>query len=294
VVGREYLLNGVSYLVVENGYGDYGIKTWSTDFNWSQKIVTTRVTDMNNVFYYANFFTTDIGNWDVSNVLDMNHMFYKATSFNAPIGNWDVSNVTDMSYMFYQGWNFKADIGNWDVSNVTDMNTMFFDARTFKADIGNWDVSNVTNMYQMFYKATAFNAPLINWDVNKATLQYMGGMYWMFYQANALLSKYSANVPLPITPTISAWKTYWTTVGTLTSSGGNAPGSEGSSAWFSMPANYLDIKKIITVSGSDSTAYAVSNISFNDGGTNIMKLTFNGAVEGIFETGTTYVASFVY
>ena len=34
-----------------------------------------------------------ISDWDVSNVTDMNAMFFEADSFNQDIGDWDVGNV---------------------------------------------------------------------------------------------------------------------------------------------------------------------------------------------------------
>ncbi len=49
-------------------------------------------------------------------------MFWGANDFNQNIGNWDVSNVTDMSQMFFSTDLFNQYIGNWDVGNVTDMN----------------------------------------------------------------------------------------------------------------------------------------------------------------------------
>ena len=37
-----------------------------------------------------------IGNWDTSKVTNMNGVFYDAKEFNENIGNWDTSNVTNM------------------------------------------------------------------------------------------------------------------------------------------------------------------------------------------------------
>src|SRR5699024_2116314 len=65
--------------------------------------------------------------WDVSNVTDMSDMFHFAESFNEDITDWDVSSVEDMSNMFAIANAFNQPIGNWDVSSVTDMSGMFIE-----------------------------------------------------------------------------------------------------------------------------------------------------------------------
>ena len=105
---------------------------------------------------------------DLANVTDMAGMFYGAESFNQNIGEWDVSNVTDMAGLFYGAKSFNQDIGGWDVSNVTDMSDMFYGAYVFNQDIGDWDVGNVTDMSNMFLDARLSNhnydALLIGWS----------------------------------------------------------------------------------------------------------------------------------
>ncbi|MGY8948245.1 MAG: BspA family leucine-rich repeat surface protein, partial [Flavobacteriales bacterium] len=64
VSGQEYSLNGVSYLVVANKAALAAI-TSSRDM---ATVVTTRVTDMNAMFYNANAFNDDISSWDTSSV----------------------------------------------------------------------------------------------------------------------------------------------------------------------------------------------------------------------------------
>ena len=44
-------------------------------------------------------------------------MFYKAEKFNQDIGDWDVSNGIDFSGMFENSSAFNQDISEWDVSN---------------------------------------------------------------------------------------------------------------------------------------------------------------------------------
>lgn len=159
----------------------------------------SNVTDMSDMFHYAEFFNEDITDWDVSNVEDMSNMFAIANAFNQPIGNWDVSSVTDMSGMFIEDdflarpaaqnkgfnvteesdwdeWGFDHPIGDWDVSNVTDMTGMFSGAFKFNQPIGDWDVSNVTEMSGIFAGAEFFNQPLNDWDVSNITnMQAMFG-----------------------------------------------------------------------------------------------------------------------
>ena len=56
-----------------------------------------------------------IGNWDTSKVTNMNGVFYDAKEFNENIGNWDTSNVTNMRGMFYNASKFNQDIRGLNV-----------------------------------------------------------------------------------------------------------------------------------------------------------------------------------
>ncbi len=130
----------------------------------------SNVTDMRYCFYYAtNFDSSNIPNWDVSNVEKMGSMFAFAKHFKGPIGIWDVSNVTDMSDMFRGADIFNSLLTVWDVSSVVDMSGMFWGALLFNQYLGFWDVSNVTNMKSMFQNAPLFNQDISNWDVSKVT-----------------------------------------------------------------------------------------------------------------------------
>ena len=67
---------------------------------------------------------------DLSGVGDMNLMFDDASSLTASssnIGQWDVSDVTNMNRMFQNAESFNQDIGSWDISRVTSMGFMFDD-----------------------------------------------------------------------------------------------------------------------------------------------------------------------
>jgi surface protein len=136
-------------------------------------IVTTRMTDMSEMFVSATTFNEPIASWDTSSVTNTNYMFYNAAAFNQPIGNWDTSKVTNMIYMFYGASAFNQPINTnglaWNTSKVTNMSSMFYNAAAFNQPIGNWDTSKVTNMIYMFYGASAFNQPIGSWNTSNVT-----------------------------------------------------------------------------------------------------------------------------
>ena len=164
--------------------------------NW----ITTRITNMNQMFNSNSVFNQDVGGWDVSSVTDFTAMFSNATAFNnggsntinnwviktigtvnmtsmfsnallfnQPIGNWNMSAVTSTAAMFATAKVFNKDISSWNVSKVTTMAQMFYQAHLFNQNIGSWNVSNVTLMGQMFQSATAFNQNIGNWNISNVT-----------------------------------------------------------------------------------------------------------------------------
>ena len=108
--------------------------------------------------------TTNIGDWDVSNVTNMDNMFQDADSFNQDINSWDVeSNVTTMRAMFLDNNSsadavhsdnvFNQNLNSWNVSNVTNMKMMFYGAINFNQPLNSWSVVSVTDMTNMFHQA---------------------------------------------------------------------------------------------------------------------------------------------
>ena len=176
IAGQSYDYNGVTYEVLNNS----GLKNAIIDGDDLSKIITTKVTNMSEMFYNASAFNQDISSWDTSNVTTMSKMFNNASAFNQDIGSWDTSSVTDMSQMFDFARAFNKNISSWDTSSVTNMYRMIVFTDEFNQNIGGWDTSSVTNMSQMFYYAISFDKDIGSWDVSNVI-----DMTYMFYQAIA-------------------------------------------------------------------------------------------------------------
>jgi hypothetical protein len=134
--------------------------------------------------------TSDISNWDTSEITDMSRLFeyIKQISVEPITLNWNTNNVTDMSWMFYD---CQQDfILNFDTSNVTNMFYMFCSAKNFNQPL-NWNTKNVTIMAYMFSNATNFNQPL-NWNTQNVT--YMNHMFSRATNFNQPLNFNTSNV----------------------------------------------------------------------------------------------------
>jgi surface protein len=162
-------------------------------------IVTTHMTNMNTLFFFATTFNGDISSWDTAKVSSMDGMFSNVEEFDQDISKWNVSEVRIMNSMFYRAFKFNKYIGSWNTAKVTDMSYMFTNARAFNQPIGEWNTSNVETMTNMFNDATAFNnggTPNIYFlNTSKVT-----NMDYMFQNAQAFNQNISAwNVTL-VTP----------------------------------------------------------------------------------------------
>jgi len=164
----------------------------NTDFSYNgtlipfDRIVTTLMTSMFNMFYNVTNFNQPISSWDTSNVTNMTSMFEYALVFNQPIGSWNTANVTNMPGMFRGASVFNQNIDSWNTSKVTSMNNMFDMASVFNHPLNSWNTSSVTNMNHMFSRATAFNQPLNSWNISNVTnissMFYGYGTLTMFNQ----------------------------------------------------------------------------------------------------------------
>jgi surface protein len=153
ISGSEYLLDGVSYLVVAN---NFELKSAYNSGRDMSTVVTTRVIDMSELFSGKQSFNDDISSWDVSNVKYAIRLFRNATEFNQDISAWDISNIKEFYAFFAGAAAFNQDISGWDVSNATDMRYMFQGATSFDQDLSGWDVSNV-EFYDYFANLTTID-----------------------------------------------------------------------------------------------------------------------------------------
>jgi surface protein len=125
--------------------------------NWPLSASNINMTSM---FQSANSFNRNIGSWDMSRVITINRIFNTNNIFNnsgsSDINNWNTSNIIDMSFAFNDATAFNQPVGNWNVSNVTATDQMFNGASLFNQNIGSWNVSKMTSMREMF-RGSGFN-----------------------------------------------------------------------------------------------------------------------------------------
>ena len=158
-VGESFTRDGQTYIVADK---DMLVKAVANG-ECLTKYCTSKVTDMSSLFSYTSTITGhnngyingDIDNWDVSNVTNMKQMFWYANSFNQDIGKWDVSSVTDMGSMFFRALQFNQDIGKWDVSSVIKMDQMFELADNFNQDLSQWCVKDIKTIPDRFSLGSA-------------------------------------------------------------------------------------------------------------------------------------------
>lgn len=103
-----------------------------------------------------------ISYWDVSKVTDMEQLFCFKEFFNEDLSRWNTSNVVNMRGMFCNTLYFNSVLSNWDVGNVTNMDSMFYYASQFNYDISTWNIRNAKNMNDIFVKAHLSNTHYFN------------------------------------------------------------------------------------------------------------------------------------
>jgi prepilin-type N-terminal cleavage/methylation domain-containing protein len=140
---------------------------------------TSKVTNMGELFYYClNLTRLDISSFDTSNVTNMSYMFYNCYDLKINIENFNTSKVENMSGMFYgcEGL-YRFDLSHFDTSRVTDMSSMFANCRfMISLNISSFDTSNVENMEGMFLSCEDLKTLDVS-HFNTSKVTNMSGMF---------------------------------------------------------------------------------------------------------------------
>ena len=195
----EFEFNGVTdtYTVVDSTT----LKNMISSGKNVSYVVTSKITNMDELFLNNTNFNDDISRWDVSNVNSMKKMFEGAKQFNQNIGCWDVSKVENMGGMFRSAVSFNQNLGDWKTNSVQNMQGMFVGAENFNQDLNSWDVSNVTHMGAMFAEAINFNGNISSWDVSK--VEIMGSMFYRAIKFNQDISSWNTSNVTTLNTTFS-------------------------------------------------------------------------------------------
>jgi surface protein len=132
--------------------------------------IPSTVKDLSFAFYFNHSFNdASITKWNVSNVTNMTDMFTYADTFNQDISSWNTGSVTNLDEMFFGSKAFNQPIGKWNVSKVQSFKNMFNQSQIFNQSLAAWDTSSATNMNGMFVFSRKFNQNLTGWNVNTVT-----------------------------------------------------------------------------------------------------------------------------
>lgn len=121
-------------------------------------------------YQYALTDTSEIANWDTSNVICTEYMFRGSNAMTS-VPLFDTSNVISMLYMF-SDCTALTSVPHFDTSKVTNMGYMFSGCNTLTS-VPLFDTSKVTNMNSMFrYCRNLITIPEFDFS-NVTTLGYM-------------------------------------------------------------------------------------------------------------------------
>lgn len=121
--------------------------------------ITSKLTDMGRMFYYANSLTNitwpNADKMDTSQVVTMRAMFmnvgrYSGTTLDLNLSCLDTSSVQNFSSMFHNTFAVTSlDVSGFNTSSAVNMNSMFLNCYA-ALDVSGFDTSNVVDMGSMF------------------------------------------------------------------------------------------------------------------------------------------------
>lgn len=134
------------------------------------------VVSLRGAFAESTFNGASISSWRTSRVQDLQDLFFRNPVFNQPLNSWDVSSATNMRRVFSES-RYNQPLYKWDVSNAVSMYAMFRANVAFNQPLRSWNVCKVVNLSHMFLDASAFNEDVSNWCVTSVTnyVQFAGG-----------------------------------------------------------------------------------------------------------------------
>ena len=157
---------------------------YSADIIGIDKLDTSNVTDMKDMFYRSQVTSLDISSFDTSKVTNMSSMFNGSQATSLDFSNFNTSNVTNMDCMFCGCNATSLDLSSFDTSSVTDMGQMFQNATATSLDLSSFDTSKVTKMDYMFYKHQAPTLDLSSFNTSNVT--DMEGMFMSSLNLNLI------------------------------------------------------------------------------------------------------------
>ncbi|WP_050637523.1 BspA family leucine-rich repeat surface protein [Candidatus Stoquefichus sp. SB1] len=159
-----------------------------TTISGLDKIDTTNVTDMSNMFYYClKLNSIDLSKFKTVNVTNMENMFYACEGLiELDVSKFNTSRVTNMSDMFYDCQSLtELDVSQFDTSQVTNMNDMFSCCYGLtELDVSKLNTSQVTNMEGMF----SYCNKLKQLDISMLKTSQVTNMQSMFRNCNDLVN----------------------------------------------------------------------------------------------------------
>jgi len=101
--GTESELNGKKYKIVS----EIQLREMIMDRDDISEIVTSKITNMKEIFEHLYPFNQDISSWDVSNVTNMESMFFGAQEFNQDLSMWEVHSLKEFNQFSFEASSYK-------------------------------------------------------------------------------------------------------------------------------------------------------------------------------------------